>query len=80
MMTEKDAGRKDADGRNKVERQGYGAQTKILLCIFIAFLRKVGKVGIFWHSLLLPRDVAGAAKRLAGRGGDAKIFFCLRIM
>ena len=76
MMTEKDAGRKDAGGRDKVERR-YGAQTKILL-VFLLFFYVL--VGISLHLLLLPEDVAGAAKRLAERGGDAKTFFCLRIM
>ena len=37
MMTEKDAGRRDAGGRNKVERQLYGAQTKILLVFLLFF-------------------------------------------
>ena len=37
MMTEKDAGRKDAGGSNKVERQLYGAQTKILLVFLLFF-------------------------------------------
>ena len=37
MMTEKDAGGKDANGRNKVERQQYGAQTRILLVIILFF-------------------------------------------
>ena len=32
-----DAGRKDAGGKNTVGRQRYGAQTKVLVCIFIVF-------------------------------------------
>ena len=37
MMTEKDAEERMQVGRNKVERQRYGAQTKILLVFLLLF-------------------------------------------
>ena len=37
MMTEKDAGREDAGGRNEVERQRYSAQAKVLLVFLLFF-------------------------------------------
>ena len=78
MMTEKDAGRKDAGSRNNLERQTIRCtDQKILLVFFVLFFYvwcMVGTVGIFWHLLLLPENNV-AAKRLAERGGDAKTFF-----